>query len=469
MPESFRPVARKLCLSDGRNRVGRQHRNKPLDRQARSPSPRQSTRSASCVYWILVSADPAADAQDPAPYLPVGLGETVGQFWGFDAESAHGHAFTNAPVDPDRDTYPVLVFSAAGFPPLSLSAILEDVASHGYVIVGVNHTYESILTVFPDGRVAPMNTAFMQPVFGAYSGEAQVAIDGRAAIVRQKVADMRFVAEQVALLNEGTGPLAGRLDLSRLGAFGHSMGGDAALEYCRASEACRAAANLDGGIWGEVGRVGVERPTLLVLADHTDIRTPCEEHVKIGLYPSVEWCEAERAVMVNGWQTAYERGRPGYALMMRGAVHASFMDAPFLPLQPGSMLAGGMAAATSTANGHGESPAMHCSRSSVRTSTASPPRSSAHRFPPTRPSSARRNRCCWASRRLANTLGRRREHLCHIPFRVAGQWDWATSTSGTLPVRPTRRANHPARGAGSVVVSPVSRMSRPCSSSAAPS
>ena len=82
------------------------------------------------------------------------------------------------------------------------------------------------------------------------------------------------------------------------------------------------------------------------LADHTDVRTPCEEHVKIGLYPSVEWCEAERAVMVNGWQTAYERGRPGYALMMRGAVHASFMDAPFLPLQPGSMLAGGMAAAS---------------------------------------------------------------------------------------------------------------------------
>ena len=340
MPETLLPSGT-LPAPTGRYRVGRAAYHW-IDEARAEPSAVDEKRELVC--WIWYPADPAADAA-PAPYLPVGW-EAVGQFWGFDAESAHGHAFTDTPVDPDRDTYPVLVFSAAGFPPLSLSAILEDVASHGYVIVGVNHTYESILTVFPDGRVAPMNTEFMQPVFGPYSGEAQVAIDGRAAIVRQKVADMRFVAEQVAVLNEGTGPLAGRLDLSRLGAFGHSMGGDAALEYCRASEACRAAANLDGGIWGEVGRVGVERPTLLVLADHTDIRTPCEEHVKIGLYPSVEWCEAERAVMVNGWQTAYERGRPGYALMMRGAVHASFMDAPFLPLQPGSMLAGGMAAAT---------------------------------------------------------------------------------------------------------------------------
>jgi hypothetical protein len=42
--------------------------------------------------------------------------------------------------------------SPSGFPPLLLAAIGEELASHGYVVVGVNHTYETAATVFADGR-----------------------------------------------------------------------------------------------------------------------------------------------------------------------------------------------------------------------------------------------------------------------------------------------------------------------------
>ena len=35
----------------------------------------------------------------------------------------------------------------------TLTALAEDLASHGYVVAGIDHTYESYATAFPDGRV----------------------------------------------------------------------------------------------------------------------------------------------------------------------------------------------------------------------------------------------------------------------------------------------------------------------------
>jgi hypothetical protein len=124
------------------------------------------------------------------------------------------------------------------------------------------------------------------------------------------------------------------------------MGGNAALEFCRLDGRCTAAANLDGGNWSEVGRAGVARPALQILADHTDLARPCEEPVRAGVYPDAGWCEAERRLMLDGWQAVHDAGRPGHTAMIRGAAHISFMDIPFLPVDPGSMVAGGIALAS---------------------------------------------------------------------------------------------------------------------------
>src|SRR6478736_2660703 len=111
------------------------------------------------VVWAWYPAAPEPDAQ-PAVYLPAGW-EPVGQFWGFRSEGLRSHAYPDAPLALDRARYPVLVFSPSGFPPISLAAILEEIASHGYVVVGINHTSESTITVFPDGRVVPMDAERM--------------------------------------------------------------------------------------------------------------------------------------------------------------------------------------------------------------------------------------------------------------------------------------------------------------------
>jgi predicted dienelactone hydrolase len=125
-----------------------------------------------------------------------------------------------------------------------------------------------------------MDAELMRAVLGPLSGSPEDTFRARADIVNAKVADISFVVdwlEELAAQPAGSDRLAGRLDLARLGCFGHSMGGDAALEHCRLDARSRAAANLDGANWSEVGRVGVEGPVLLLLADHSELQMPCQD------------------------------------------------------------------------------------------------------------------------------------------------------------------------------------------------
>jgi dienelactone hydrolase len=308
-------------------------------------STREAGGARDLVVWIWYPAEPPPNATT-AEYLPGGWA-AAGEFLGFTGGAIRSHAIDDAVPASAPIRFPVLVFSPAGLPPLVLAAILEEVASHGYVVAGVNHTFESVVTVFPDGRVVPMDAELMRPVLGPLSGSPEDAFRARADIVNAKVADISFVVdrlEELAAQPAGSDRLAGRLDLARLGCFGHSMGGDAALEHCRLDPRSRAAANLDGANWSEVGRVGVEGPVLLVLADHSELQMPCQDQVRAGVYPSAAWCEAERTLMRAGWQTVYERARPAHGMLIAGTTHASFLDVPFLSFADESRVAGGMAA-----------------------------------------------------------------------------------------------------------------------------
>ena len=100
----------------------------------------------------------------------------------------------------------------------ALTALAEDLASHGYVVAGIDHTYESFATAFPDGRVT---TGLAREARRRGSGFWGKVAAGRAA-------DVSFV------LNELTGarpawPGAGLIDPSRIAMAGHSAGGAAAI------------------------------------------------------------------------------------------------------------------------------------------------------------------------------------------------------------------------------------------------
>jgi dienelactone hydrolase len=296
------------------------------------------------LVWVWYPAAPEADAERAA-YLPEPWAPT-GQFLGLDATGLHSHAVGDTAMATDQANYPALVMSPSGFPPLLLAAIGEELASHGYVVVGVNHTYETAVTVFADGRTIPVNPDAQAGALGPQTGPHEERFRQRAAVCNYKAADLASVADWLGRLAAGAdGPLAGRVDLDRLGAFGHSFGGNAALEWCRHDRRCLASANLDGALWTEVARVGLKRPVLQVLAEHPEFAPSGSEAVAAGLATDAAAFDAEKAISLGGWRTVQEQGRPGYTVQVAGATHLSFMDVPLLPL-PGESPAKAMLAAT---------------------------------------------------------------------------------------------------------------------------
>jgi hypothetical protein len=190
-----------------------------------------------------------------------------------------------------------------------------------------------------------LNPAAIAGALGGQSGSHQQVFADRAAVCEYKVADLRFVADQLGGTNiDPDDALAGHLDLDRLGGYGHSFGGDAALEWCRADPRCRAAANLDGALWTAVGRAGLDRPALQVLGPHPEFAVTPEQAVATGIAPDQKWFEAEKAVTFGGWQTVDRHSAMTSSYWIAGASHLSFMDVPFLPLRAGGPAAAMLAA-----------------------------------------------------------------------------------------------------------------------------
>src|SRR5580698_4499441 len=165
---------------------------------------------------------------------------------------------TNAAVDATpaghQGGHPLVVLSP-GFtnPRSALTALAEDLASHGYVVAGIDHTYESFATAFPDGRVTAA-LAREAPRRGPGFWEKVVA--GRAA-------DVSFV------LGELTGayrawPAAGLIDPSRIAMAGHSAGGAAAIAAMLADPRIRAGIDMDGATVAPIPDHGLSRPFLFL-------------------------------------------------------------------------------------------------------------------------------------------------------------------------------------------------------------
>ncbi|MEV6398281.1 alpha/beta hydrolase [Streptomyces sp. NPDC051907] len=188
------------------------------------------------------------------------------------------HSYTGAPAQPVRR--PVLLYSPGGGEPRTLgTGLAEELASRGYAVVAVDHPGDATEVEFPDGRVRAIE---LRPEPGQEAQQFRKMVDTR-------LADLRFVLDQLKTLAAGGNPDAGgrtlpkdlerALDLRRVGAYGHSAGGTAVAQAMYEDRRIDAAVNLEGyldypapspGRPGElfpVARDGVDRPLLLLGTD----------------------------------------------------------------------------------------------------------------------------------------------------------------------------------------------------------
>jgi hypothetical protein len=187
----------------------------------------------------------------------------------------------------------------------TLTALAEDLASHGYVVAGIDHTYESFATAFPDGRVT---TCLARQARRRGEGFWEKVAAGRAA-------DVSFVLNQLTGAHPA-GPVAALIDPSWIAIAGHSAGGAAAIAAMLADSRIRAGLDMDGATAAPIPGHGLARP-FLFLGKQSNY-TPGSEG------PVTTW---ER-----DWQrlTGWKRW-----LLVAGAVHASFTDLALMADQVG--------------------------------------------------------------------------------------------------------------------------------------
>src|SRR3984893_2602699 len=76
------------------------------------------------------------------------------QFLTRDLSKVHAHSLRNSDVSPQQRSYPVVILRAgASLEVWNYSTLAEDLASHGYFVVGFDAPYRTFTVVFPDGRV----------------------------------------------------------------------------------------------------------------------------------------------------------------------------------------------------------------------------------------------------------------------------------------------------------------------------
>ncbi|MEU4220610.1 acetylhydrolase [Actinoplanes sp. NPDC026623] len=202
------------------------------------------------------------DRHPVAPWLPMGAGAAVLAEAGLTAAEVtlpvtHGHE--GAPVA-HRGGLPVVLYSPGNDATRADNTIVvEQLVSHGYLVVTMDHTYDGVVE-FPDGRV----------VTPLPDGPSTVEMP------ELRLGDVRFVLRTVTALNAGRNPdvehrglprgLTGAFDLSRIGMFGVSAGGATTASTMYADARVRAGLSLDGPVHGPVVDAGLDRPFLLMQA-----------------------------------------------------------------------------------------------------------------------------------------------------------------------------------------------------------
>ena len=175
----------------------------------------------------------------------------------------NSNSYLDAPMA-GAGPYPVLLYSHGwgGFRQINQNQI-EQLASQGYVVVAVDHSYGAMVTEMPDGRVIFNKRSILPP--GGSPGFA----GSFAELVNVYALDLRFTLDQLERANAGEGPFgqrfAGRLDLGRAGLFGHSTGGAAVLQACGNDPRCKAVIGQDPvttGVEAAITSRGLAQPSL---------------------------------------------------------------------------------------------------------------------------------------------------------------------------------------------------------------
>jgi dienelactone hydrolase len=238
------------------------------------------------------------------------------------------HTFINAPLSAELNAYPIILFSHGllGYPSDTYLTILENLASHGFIVAAIDHSYLNALTLFANGKVT--SSLLLSEQFNKMSQKEQKEFQTKAIEIYK--ADMKFVIDELAKLNENPQSIFyHHLDLNRIAAMGHSAGGTASIEFCRTDNRCKAAIDLDGWYDQAIGDAPINKPLLLVFAEKSiEVTEPTPEYLKRKELTREQYYEREKNIAAHKKELC--QSPLCSMIIIPHATHSDFDDMMFL-------------------------------------------------------------------------------------------------------------------------------------------
>lgn len=205
------------------------------------------------------------------------------------------HSKLDLSVSQARETFPVLLFSHGWGEHFSQNTVLmEELASHGYIVFSIAHHYEAKFSFYPDGHFItiddsserfleimdeqrnPEAFAVFEKMRNTKSYEEQEAVFRQSNELMPKLLvegpriwadDISFLIDELENINQDNSLFSGKMNLEQIGVFGMSMGGIASGQVCITDKRCMAGINMDGGIYGDFLDTKISQPFMFMSSE----------------------------------------------------------------------------------------------------------------------------------------------------------------------------------------------------------
>ena len=243
-------------------------------------------------------------------------------------------SFENIPVSKKEDKFPVIIFSPGYYFGLDdfYTAQMENLASHGYIIVSITHPYDQVIANTAEGKVLKINkyrmtkaylqwkkVEFMHKKKPDTANAKQTNRILRAYLrgmkvfdksLRLWVKDAQFILDTLAKINTLSvkDRLYGKMDFSKVGTLGQSVGGAVSGQLCYVDNRIKAGINLDCFQFGDLYKHEMKKPFMLLQSDS---------------YPL--WAIANKIIYTNT--------NPFYSFQIKNSRHFIFSDCSIFPVK----------------------------------------------------------------------------------------------------------------------------------------
>ncbi len=243
-------------------------------------------------------------------------------------------SFENIPVSKKEEKFPVIIFSPGYYFGLDdfYTAQMENLASHGYFVVSITHPYDQVIANTNEGKVLKIkkyrmtkaylqwkkvefmhkknpdttNTSQTNRILRAYLRGMKVFDKS----LRIWVKDAQFILDTLEKINtiSVSDRLYGKMDFSKVGTLGQSVGGAVSGQLCYVDNRIKAGVNLDCFQFGDLYKHEMKKPFMLLQSDS---------------YPL--WAIANEIIYTNT--------NPFYSFQIKNSRHFIFSDCSIFPVK----------------------------------------------------------------------------------------------------------------------------------------